>query len=88
MGIIPAPEWMIIDSIRYAIGRRTYQVSVTCGWIRCNWNNLPTSVKAVIEQDVESEFERAERLGKYDHLGDKCDTEDWKSVRSLWRNND
>lgn len=83
--MITAPDWMIIDAVRYAIGRRSYQVGVTAQWVRCSWPILNEHVRAIIKQDIEGEFETAERTGRYDHLGMECDRREWESVRALWR---
>jgi hypothetical protein len=34
------PSWLVIDATRYAIGRKTYQVGVTCDWLIENWQKL------------------------------------------------
>lgn len=81
---IHAPDWMVIDAVRYAMGRRSYQVGVTCGWVRAMWNKLNDHTRTIIKQDVEDEFGCAERTGNYSHLGHDCDIAEWKSVRELW----
>lgn len=85
---IHATDWMVIDAVRYAMGRRTYQVGVTCGWVKSHWHLLDSHIQDVIRQDVECEFAAAERTGNYSHLGSNCDRQDWESVRALWRVHD
>ena len=74
-----APDWMIVDAVRYAIGRRTYQVSVTCEWLRENWKHLDGDVQGCISRDVDEAFLYAHRLG------DPCDRDEWVRVRALWQ---
>jgi hypothetical protein len=81
---IHAPDWMIIDAVRYAVGRRTYQVGITASWVRCSWHLFNVHTQEIIKQDIEGEFNTAERTGNYDHLGDVCDRRDWEDVRKLW----
>ena len=81
---IHAPDWMIIDAVRYAIGRRSYQVGITAAWVRCSWNMLNEHTQAIIRQDIEGEFAAAERTGNYSHIGYDCDRKEWEDVRRLW----
>lgn len=83
---IHAPDWMIIDAVRYAVGRRSYQVGVTARWVRCSWHLLTDHTQAILKQDIEGEFAIAERTGRYDHLGHACDIKEWEDVRALWLN--
>ena len=82
---IHATDWMVIDAVRYAMGRRSYQVSVTCDWVKMNWPFLGDHIQEIIRQDVEGEFLTAERTLNYSHLGSDCDRRDWEGVRALWR---
>ena len=79
-----ATDWMVIDAIRYAMGRRSYQVGVTCSWVRSHWHLLSRQIQEIIRQDVESEFLVAERTGNFSHLGADCDRREWEDVRALW----
>ncbi len=76
----PAPDWMIIDATRYALGRRTYQVSVTCEWLLANWTEVPEDAREIIQRDIEEAFRR--RGG----TGDPYDRAEWDKVRALWLN--
>jgi hypothetical protein len=76
---------MIIDAVRYAMGRRSYQVGITAQWVRYSWNLLSDPAQQIIKQDIEDEFRRAERTGNYSALGDECDRQEWEDVRALWK---
>ena len=58
MKIKNIPDWMIIDAVRYAIGRCTYQVSVTAEWIITHWAEIPCGTQEIIKRDIEEAFER------------------------------
>jgi hypothetical protein len=76
---------MVIDAVRYAMGRRSYQVGITAQWVRCSWRLLSEHTQQIIKQDVEDEFRRAEMTGDYSDLGDSCDRREWEDVRALWK---
>jgi len=82
---IHTPAWMVIDAVRYAVGRRSYQVGVTASWVRCTWHLLDRQIQEIIQQDIEGEFQTAERTGNYSHLGHDCDRREWEDVRALWK---
>jgi hypothetical protein len=82
---VHAPDWMVIDAVRYAMGRRSYQVGITAQWVRCSWHLLSDHTQQIIKQDIEDEFQRAERTGDYSDLGDSCDRREWEDVRALWK---
>ena len=85
---IHAPDWMIIDAVRYAFGRMSYQVGVTCGWLILHWPDLNVHTKTIIQNDIEGEFATADRLEDDGHFGHECDLMDWKNVRRLWLKED
>lgn len=74
------PPWMVIDAVRYCLGQRTYQVSLTTQWLMKNWDNLHPTTQSVIQHDIEMEFTRDPQA-----LGDEIDVERWNRVRELWR---
>jgi hypothetical protein len=71
------PDWMIIDAVRYCIGRQSYQVAETAGWLVDNWDGLWLSVKNTIMRDLERAFDSG-------NLGQTCDRREWERVRALW----
>lgn len=71
---------MLISSIRYAIGRRTYIVSWTINYIIPLLPDFSNKNLAVIWQDLTSAFCEPK------NLGDSCDMRDWARLyRSVWR---
>lgn len=86
---MPIPSWLVIDAVRYCVGRQSYQVATTTEWLVANWSKLPLQARSVIENDLEEAFERdaRARLGFAEHkpLGSDMDRERWKKVRRLWR---
>ena len=77
-----APDWMIIDAVRYAVGRKSYQVAITTDWLRDNFKKLPEGVKFVIWQDLKGDIERDKgcRLPKFEPLGDKHNRLKWIDI--------
>ena len=63
---------MLLGSVRYALGRRTYMVKWTCEFIRNNTQLLLEKDKKVIIRDIEEQ--------KNYGYGDKCDEEDWLAL--------
>lgn len=86
------PNWMVIDAVRYAIGRRSYQVGITCEWLRNNWQNLSEHARTIVKNDVEEAFEFDDRDrangDKNLYLGMDMDRREWEGVRALWREHD
>ena len=68
---------MMIGAERYAFGRRTYIVGMTVDYLIPLLPHLSDWCIGVFLQDLESELERAQRIGKWDYWGDDCDKRDW-----------
>jgi hypothetical protein len=90
------PDFLIIDAVRYCLGRQTYAVSEMTGWLIANWPELPKSARHQIIIDVERELNRddesrkaAKRLEQTESwhfpLGSDADRQMWEMVRQLWR---
>ena len=60
-------EHMLISALRYALGKRTYIVELTCKYIEQQIPMLSDHCKDVIIKDIESQ----------NNYGDECDKEDW-----------
>ena len=75
------PDWMILNSFRYALGRSTYQVEKTTRWLIENWESVPEGTQELIESELEKEFKRDARsrqLGGRAHpLGADTDRAEW-----------
>ena len=59
-------EHMLISALRYALGRRTYIVELTCKYIESQMPILSDRCKDVMIKDIESQK----------NYGDECDRED------------
>lgn len=85
------PPWMIHQSFRYVLGRRTYAVSQWVDWACANWDTIPDSEKRIIVNELEEAFERDDECrAKWDSqytlpLGDDCDREQWERVREKYK---
>ena len=84
------PSWMIINSVRYIVGKATYQVALTTEWLNKNWDDIPSDTQSIIRHDVEEEFRRY-KDGQDKALGNKGLPEQllkdiWENVRKLWVN--
>ena len=78
------PEWMIVDSVRYSIGRATYHIMLVTDWIIKHWDKMSLPIHDIIRHDVEDAFKRYSQ-GQAS-LGHKCDKKMWENVRKLWEN--
>lgn len=76
------PDWVVINAIRYALGRMTYCVAEACDWAIANWSKLTPYAHHVIRSDVEAQFDRETRIPGSLRLQE--DREDWQRVRRLW----
>lgn len=82
-------DFLIINAVRYAIGRQTYTVSETCDWLVENWSTLSDTVRAQVQVDLSKAFkaddEARARGSEYRPLGDGMDRQQWERVRALWK---
>jgi len=82
-------EIMVISAFRYCVGRQTYVVPACADWLIDNWPMLGANTKAVIQLDLEKEFEKDDEARRreedYKPLGHDCDRKDWERVRALWK---
>lgn len=67
---------MIISSLRYALGRRTYITGETAEFIKRYPELIDEKVKDVMLKDLEEYFQKRETF-KFD---DECDFNTWKSL--------
>lgn len=90
------PSWLVIDAVRYCIGRQSYQVATTTEWLArtgkarpfgassANWSKLPLQARSVIESDLEEAFESDARVRLYHHPEDTPLGSDMD--RERWKN--
>lgn len=87
------PDWMVIDAFRYACGRQSYQVGVTCRWLVENWERVPATAKTIIREELEKAFDEDNKQrscgGMYGsmflRLGSDIDRREWLAVLNLAR---
>ena len=71
-------EQMLISAMRYALGRRTYIVDLTCRYIERHMPILSDRCKDIMIKDIEEQ----ESLG----YGDECDKKDWMRLLEVLKN--
>lgn len=67
-------ETIILCAIRYALGRRTYIVSLVCGYVASQIDTLSAECLSLIVRDIKNQ----EPWG----YGDECDKRDWVDLLS------
>ena len=72
-------EHMMISALRYAIGRRTYIVEITCNYVAKQIPNLSENCKKVMIHDIEHP------LAGY---GDVWDRKDWMELLKKLKGDD
>lgn len=81
-------DLMVISAFRYSVGRATYISQVCAEWIIDIWPILTDNTRAVIQRDLEREFQRddeaRQRGENYLPLGWDIDRKEWEKVRALW----
>lgn len=65
-------EHILISALRYALGRRTYIVSITTKYIEREIPTLSEQCKAIMIEDIEHPF-----MCGY---GDACDKKEWMKL--------
>lgn len=79
--LIPTPEMLICSALRYALGRHTYIVNSTAEFILKELDNLSTTCKRVMLDDLETHIIT---WSKYD-TGDHAEL--WKMLQSKIKEN-
>lgn len=75
-------EQMLVSAVRYALGRRTYIVSVTVDYMLPILPMLSDWCLEIMERDLDDAFRMYERTKGQIGLGDSCDAEDWQRFRN------
>lgn len=94
-GACTVPDWVVLNSFRYALGRATYVTGDTQDLIRRQWARMGGQMQAVLVRDLEEAIRRdvfhlereAEKNGglrstAWGPLGMECDRRGWYD---LWR---
>lgn len=71
-------EQMLISAVRYALGRRSYIVGVTCDYVASIRTKLSRQCIYILIRDIEEEFDRYHTAGQ--KMGMECDEKDWNKL--------
>ena len=71
------PDWMIVYSFRYCLGRMTYAVSDFVEWAIENWDNIPSKEQFLIAKELNEAF----NSGNPRALGMDMDKQQWQLLR-------
>lgn len=78
------PNFMILESLRYCIGRETYVVKEWVDWAIENWKCIPEYIRVLIKQELTHRFYldnlALENGGVTDYLGSAIDKEQWQRL--------
>lgn len=77
-GNVPAPEWVIIQSCRYAWGRSSYAVGQTAVHLRIVWRQLSEHARTIILRDLAAAVQERAHFDGEDQL-------DVRTLRALER---
>lgn len=82
-------EKLLIESVRYCLGRMTYAVSECSQIVRIHWKDIGNGAKSVIKKDIQcliqqhTDFTRNEKYQQqisvegYSIIGMECDAFTW-----------
>ena len=71
-------EQMLISAVRYALGRQSYIVGVTCEFVRTVKPKLSQWCINILIRDIAEELDRYHDLGR--PCGMECDDSSWCSL--------
>ena len=71
-------EHMLISAVRYALGRMTYIVGMTCDFVEANIDKLSKNCMKIILTDIMEEIEMYHRVGKT--CGMEIDERRWRRL--------
>lgn len=66
--IIEVPEWVLMQSCRYAWGRRSYAVGMTADHLRGTYRNLSNQAQEIILRDLKSTLDERVMFDGEDNL--------------------
>lgn len=69
---------LLVCSLRYAMGRRSYITGDVADLIRTHDKHLRQSQREVLARDLRDALQRAIERGQT--LGEQCDHDDWRSL--------
>lgn len=78
--ITPDEEFLVVSAVRYARGRATYIVEMTCEWVTAHWDQLSDNTRAVIARDVRLEVELRREQGAEQSTLARIDNPAWEAL--------
>ena len=78
--LTPPSEFLVIGAVRYARGRATYIVQMTCEWVIDHWDDLSENTRAVIARDVRMEVELRREEGAAQSALARIDNPYWEAL--------
>ena len=78
--ITPDEEFLVVSAVRYARGRATYIVEMTCEWVIDHWDLLSENTRAVIARDVRLEVELRRNQGAGQSTLARIDIPAWEAL--------
>lgn len=78
--ITPDEEFLVVSAVRYARGRATYIVEMTCEWVIAHWGQLSENTRAVIARDVRMEVELRREQGAEQSTLARIDNPAWEKL--------
>ena len=76
--MITDDEHVLICAVRYAMGRRTYIVSIVCNYVKSKIPELSDHCIDLLIRDIEEEIKRCCWIRR--SLGDECDEIEWYNL--------
>ena len=78
--ITPNEEFLVVSAVRYARGRATYIVEMTCEWVIDHWGQLSENTRAVIARDVQLEVQLRREEGAEQSALARIDNPFWEKL--------
>lgn len=78
--LTPHDEFLVTSAVRYARGRATYIVEMTCEWVIHHWEQLSDNTRAVIARDVRLEVELRRNEGAEQSALARIDNPAWERL--------
>lgn len=69
-------QFVVIAAFRYALGRRSYAVSLISDWLIKNWKEISINDQTLIKREIQEALDR-------DRAGMQMDRQDWEKVLKL-----
>jgi len=69
-------QFVVIAAFRYALGRRSYAVSLIAHWLIKNWNEIGVNDQNLIKKEIQESLDQ-------DCAGMEMDRQQWKKVLKL-----